>query len=236
MAEQWHDAFVLHRRPWRETSLWLEVFTRDHGKVALLAKGARKGKRQSATYLQPFQPLKVRWRGKGDLKTLIGAEPCASLPALSGKGLYCGFYLNELLAYLTHRHDPHPRLFLRYQETLRVFANEKAMEACLRLFEMDLLMEIGYGLILDHEVKYQQSILPQARYRYEPDAGPCLDPQGNVCGITLLALADRQLDNPQVLREAKKLLRQVIDYRLEGRPLKSRALFQQLITQGNHET
>ncbi len=229
MAEEWHDVFILHRRPWRDTGLWLEVFSRDRGKVALLAKGARKGKPKSAAWLQSFQPLKIGWRGKGDLKTLTAVEPLSSLPVLSGKTLYCGFYLNELLAYLTYRYDPHPHLFHRYQETLRDFAKGGEMDRCLRLFEMDLLQEIGYGLILEHEVEYGNPIVPEASYRYEPDAGPCLDSCGEVHGMTLLALAKRRLEDPVVRKEAKLLLRQVIDYRLEGKSLKSRTLFQKSV-------
>ncbi len=236
MAEEWHDAFILRRRPWRDTSLWLEVFSRDQGKAALLAKGARKGKRKSAAWLQSFQPLKIGWRGKGDLKTLTAVEPLSPLPVLSGNALYCGFYLNELLAYLTYRYDPHPYLFCRYQETLQEIAKGGEMDSCLRFFEMDLLQEIGYGLILEHEVKYGNPIVPEANYRYEPDAGPCLDSCGKIHGTTLLALAERQLEDPLVRKEAKLLLRQVIDYRLEGKSLKSRALFLKSVVQRNHGT
>lgn len=231
MREEWHEGLVLHRRPWRETSFWLEFFTYDFGKIAVLAKGARRTKKGKS--LQPFHPLLIRWRGKGDLGTLIAAEASRPAFSLSGIALYCGFYLNELLYRLLRRNDPHPKLYCEYLQTLSELSGACDPEGCLRRFEVRFLGEIGYGLILDHEVKYGAAIDPAACYRYDPERGPVLDEQGWLHGETLLALQQERLESPVVRREAKRLLRQLIDYRLEGRVLESRLLFRRSLK--NHE-
>lgn len=225
MRGEWHEGLVLHRRPWRETSLRLEVFTLDLGKVALLAKGARRAKGGKSGVLQPFQPLLIRWCGKGELGTLTCAEATQPGFALGGVALYCGFYLNELLCRLLRWHDPHPRLYSEYLKALSALSSGCDPECCLRRFEARFLGEIGYGLILDHEVEYGAAIDPTACYRYDPERGPVLDAQGWLHGRTLLALRQERLESPEVRREAKRLLRQLIDYRLEGQVLASRMLF-----------
>lgn len=225
MKEEWHEGVILHRRPWRETSLWLEVFTRDLGKIALLAKGGRRAKGGTKSALQLFQPLLIRWRGKSELGALTAAEVLPPVLSLTGMALYCGLYLNELLCRLLKRCDPHPRLYAEYLKTLSELAQASDLEACLRRFEMHFLREIGYGLILDHEVEYKTAIDPAACYRYDPEHGPVLDKEGWLHGQTLLALREGRLDSSRVRREAKRLLRELIDYRLEGRLLESRRLF-----------
>ncbi|GAB6067483.1 DNA repair protein RecO [Methylothermus subterraneus] len=221
----WHEGLILHRRPWRETSLWLEAFTLDLGKVALLAKGMRRAKGGKDGMLRPFQPLLLDWRGNGDLKTLTAVEAHQPAFSLTGTALYCGFYLNELLCRLLQRQDPHPKLYFEYLRTLSELARLGDLEGSLRRFEVRFLAEIGYGLILDHEVEYGTAIDPQARYRYDPERGPVLDPHGWLHGQTLLALQQERLDSPLKRREAKRLLRQLLDYRLEGKVLASRRLF-----------
>lgn len=225
MTQEWQEAYVLHRRPWRETSLWLEIFSCQAGKVALLSKGARRGKANKAGLLQPFQPLALVWRGRGDLPTLIGVEPLSTNPALTGQALFCGFYVNELLSYLLHRHDPHPQLFQRYQSVLADLIRATDLEASLRFFELDLLAAIGYGLILDREIISNCALRETERYRYELDSGPVCDSRGWLHGATLLELSQRRLASKRSRQEAKRLLRQAIDYRLEGKQLNSRSLF-----------
>lgn len=224
MREEWHQGFILHRRPWRETSLWFEIFTRDLGKIALLAKRGRRAKGKTGL-LQPFQQLLICWRGRGELGTLTAAEALQPAWALTGAALSCGFYLNELLYRLLKRHDPHPKLYAEYLKALSELSQAYDLEGCLRRFEVHFLGEIGYGLILDHEVEYGAAIDPASRYRYDPERGPALDDQGWLHGQTLLALQQGRLESPLVRREAKRLLRQLIDYRLEGRMLESRMLF-----------
>ncbi|BCX81524.1 DNA repair protein RecO [Methylomarinovum caldicuralii] len=223
----WHEGFVLRRRPWRETSLWLEAFTREAGKVALIARGARRRKRAPIA-LEPFQPLALRWRGRGEPATLTAAEAAGPPLRLDGTGLYCGFYLNELLSRLLARDDPHPALFDVYLETLKALAGGE-VERPLRRFELRLLGEIGYAPLLDHEVEYARPVVAAARYRYLPDQGPVADPAGWLQGRTLLALARDALDDGEVRRQAKRLLRLLLDHRLQGRPLQSRRLFQTMV-------
>jgi len=226
----WHEGFVLHRRLWRETSLWLEAFTREAGRVALIARGARRRRRFSVP-LEPFQRLSLHWRGRGELATLTAAEAAAPPLLLAGTDLYCGFYLNELLTCLLARDDPHPALFDAYDHTLQALAAGGQAEVALRRFELRLLREIGYAPLLDHEVEYARPVVAGARYRYLPDQGPVADPAGWLEGRTLLALAQERLDDGMVRRQAKRLLRLLIDHRLQGRPLKSRQLFQTFVRQ-----
>jgi len=219
----WYQAYILHRRPWRETSLWLEVFSRECGKVALLAKGARRGKKNYP--LQPLQPLLLRWRKRGELGTLIDADPLAPMLPLQGTALYCGFYVNELLSCLLARDDPHPPLFDDYRHALESLSQSQDLEVCLRRFELRLLEAIGYAPVLDHEVEYDDAIVAELRYRYEPERGPLLDSKGWLYGRTLMALRQGRLNTLEVRREAKRLLRLLIDHHMQGRPLRSRQLF-----------
>src|SRR5574343_1011945 len=131
-------AYVLHTYPFRETSLIVEVFSRDHGRVALLARGARRPRSALRGLLLAFQPLELGWAGKGEVQTLMKAEWQGGQPLLGGKALFCGYYLNELLMHLLPREDAHERLFARYAETLRRFA-DGVREADLRMFEHALL-------------------------------------------------------------------------------------------------
>jgi DNA repair protein RecO (recombination protein O) len=222
-------AFVLHHYSYRETSLLLEVFTRLHGRLGLLAKGARRARSPLRTALIPFQPLIVSFSGRGELPTLSGAEPLASAPALGGNLLFCGLYLNELLLRLLHRHDPHERLFDSYAEALGQLSVNAHVEAVLRIFEKRLLEEIGYGLVLDHDVERGAPIQPEVIYRYQSEHGPV--PNGPdregipVQGKSLLALAAERLEEAPVLQDAKNLLRALLARHLGGRPLLTRNLF-----------
>jgi len=222
-------AFVLHHHDYAETSLLLEVFTRTHGRLGLLAKGARRARSPLRNALIPFQPLVVSFSGRGELPTLSAAEPPAPAPALAGELLFCGLYLNELLLRLLHRHDPHEHLFDLYAEALGQLAANTRTEAVLRVFEKRLLEEIGYGLVLDHDVEQGAPIRPEVIYRYQPECGPVPDAGDRdgirVCGRSLLALASEQLDETQALQDAKTLLRALLARHLGGRPLLTRNLF-----------
>ena len=231
----WYHGYVLHRRPWRETSLWLEVFSREAGKVALIAKGGRRHKRFAAK-LQPFQPLLLQWRRKGELATLTAAEAQEPVSSWRGNALFCGFYVNELLARLLARDDPHPGLFDAYRQVLRILAEGKDIETALRRFELTLLAEIGYAPVLDHEVKYGDTIDPDRWYRYLPEQGPVEDAEGWLQGRTLLDLRDGRLATPQSRAQAKRLLRLLIDHHLQGRPLQSRSLFRQQLREHESQT
>ncbi len=223
-------AYVLHRRPYRETSLLVELLTRDEGRVGVVARGARR--RRGAAPLEPFVELLVRWGGRGELGQLHGAESVGVGPRLSGAALYSGFYLNELLLRLLRRHDPHPEVYTCYAATLAELGAcaPGRIEALLRLFECRLLEASGYGLELRAEAAGGAPLEPGALYRYELERGPvpAVDSARDgllVHGHALLALADGTLAAPRDLRELKPLLRGALAPHLGTRPLASRALF-----------
>src|SRR5215472_17488080 len=143
-------AYVLHQRPFRDTSLIVEAFARDYGRLTLFAHGAR-GPRSRFTALQPFRPLLLSWSGRGEAPALAAAESAEAPPALAATQLLSGFYLNELLLKLLTRGDPHPELFDLYEATLAELRSAATAEAALRLFEARLLGFIGYGLNLAAE-------------------------------------------------------------------------------------
>lgn len=223
-------AFVLHSYPFRETSLIVEVFSRDHGRVALIARGARRPRSAMRGLLMAFQPLELGWAGRGEIPMLMKAEWQGGQPLLSGAALYCAYYLNELLINLLPREDAHERLFVQYAETLRRFA-DGVHEGDLRRFEKALLEELGYGLTLTTDTA-GAPIDPAADYVYEIERGPV--PVGSVAatgsvvsGRVLLDLAAGRLDEPQTLAPCKQLMRGLIHHYLNGHRLFSRRIFEE---------
>lgn len=235
-------AFVLHRRSYRETSLIVELYTRDHGRIAVVARGIRKARSRTAALLQPFMPLLVSCYGKGELLTLSQVEASGFLRVLSGKNLRCGFYLNELLMRLLPKHDPHAQLFAIYRQTLEELQSaayaddaDAVCEKALRLFEKKLLVEIGYGLPAKSEAN-ERPFNDEASYRFDVNQGfsPCsagemktaaLDRPGIFSGKTLNALLTENFEDNRSLQEVKRLMRFVLATLL-GRPLESRRLFE----------
>ena len=224
-------AYVLHSYPFRETSLIVEVFSRDHGRVALLARGARRPRSVLRGLLLAFQPLELGWAGKGEVPTLMKAEWQGGQPLLSGKALFFGYYLNELLLHLLPREDTHASLFAAYAAVLRRFA-DNLQEADLRRFERALLQELGYGLTLTHDAQ-GVVIDPDAHYAYEIERGPVrLARPGNsalsVRGKTLLDLVDDALSDPATQAEAKQMMRALINHHTGGKRLETRKIFMEL--------
>jgi DNA repair protein RecO (recombination protein O) len=242
-----HDArinnepgFVLHTYPFKETSVVAEAFTRGHGRVALIARGARRPASALRGLMQPFVPLSLSWFGKSELKTLHAAEWQGGLVVPQGRALMCGFYLNELLLRLLARGDAHEALFDRYGETLARLAegtddgdSERAtfFERILRRFEKNLLAEIGYGASFDVEAGSGASIDADMRYVFQPERG-ALRAAGQagcpVSGRTLLDLADDRFERPATLAEAKALMRMLINHTLGAKPLYTRQLLREL--------
>lgn len=229
---QLEPAWVLHSRSFRETSLIVEAFTREHGRVAVVARGAKSARSRWKSVLQPFRPLLLSWSQKSDLGTLTAADQVASLPALQGQSLYCGLYLNELLMRLLHRGDPHAEVFERYRQVLAELASEAPPQPLLRVFEKHLLEAIGYAMLLDREYGSGADIQPQYWYDYKPDRGPVLSRgpgKNRVSGVALLALHAERLQpeslQPEKLSELRMLMRSVIGYHLGGKPLASLSLF-----------
>jgi DNA repair protein RecO (recombination protein O) len=222
------EGFILHRRPYRESSLLLDVLSRDYGRVALVAKGVRGKRAKGGALLQPFNRLSLSWTGRSDLQTLTGVEWGRPSRHLDAPRLYCGLYMNELLTRFLHRHDPHPELFVNYAASVNALAEGAHVERTLRLFELTLLREVGYGLQLDCEAPGGQRIEAGKRYEYLPERGPTEAERPSaaaVDGVVLIGLRERRLDNDAVLADAKRLLRRVIAHHLGGKPLRSRTLF-----------
>lgn len=226
--------FVLHSYPYRETSAIVEALTAACGRVALVARGARRPRSELRGTLQAFQPLTFSWQGGGELKTLLKADWRGGLPRVEGSALLCGFYLNELLLKLLPREDPHPQLYAAYEGALSRLAGGAEQAPLLRGFELTLLAELGYALPLTHEVESGRPIDPAGRYYYAFDRGPRLTaaepgrryPQ--VRGATLLALAQRDFSAPEAMAEAKRLMREVLDHYLERRTIVSRRVVRDL--------
>jgi DNA repair protein RecO (recombination protein O) len=228
-------AYVLHSMPFRETSLIVEVFSRDFGRMALLARGARRPRAAIRGLLMGFQPLEIGWAGKGEVLTLMKAEWVGGQPLLGGEALFCGYYLNELLMHLLPREDAHQTLFARYAETLqRLAAHSDAAtrEGDLRSFEKALLQELGYGLMLDHDAA-GEPIAAEAFYTYRMEQGPVrlahaeADAQV-VRGSSLLDLGAGDFSKPRSRGEAKTLMRTLLSYYLGGQELETRKIFKEL--------
>lgn len=219
--------YVLHHRDYRDTSRILDVFTRDYGRLRLIAKGVRRATSPWRGLLQPFRPLLLSWTGRGELGTLIAAESGGSAGELDVEAIFGGFYLNELLLRLTVLHDPHPALFAVYAETVACLPETPRLARHLRLFEKRLLEELGYGLSLDTVVDTGQPVRPDGWYRYRPGGGLVeiaagIHEEGVFPGASLLALRDGLLDDAAVLRDARQLLQRALDDCLGGRPLATR--------------
>lgn len=238
MRFQQQPAFVLHQRDYSETSLLLEAFTANHGRIGLIAKGARRPGSRVRGVLKPFQRLLIGWSGKGELAVLTAAEAEGPELALEGAALYCGFYMNEVLMRLLHRHDPHGALFDAYEAALLRLRMDNVNEPVLRIFEKHLLRELGYGLVLDRDIGDRTPIDAAATYDYVLDRGPVrlAHPDLNrptegvrVRGASLLALARESLDDVAVLRDAKTLMRAALARHLGDRPLHSRKLFRRIV-------
>ena len=220
-------AYVLHRRAWSESSLIVELFTEAHGRFGAVARGARRTSKRSRPPLQPLQPILVEWGGRGELQTLKNWELTAAVPPLVGDRLISAMYLNELLYRLTQRNDAHPALWEPYESTLAALADRTCtVDITLRRFEMSLLAAVGYAVDLHHDAGSGQAIEPNSYYLYDPERGATRTAMGSgYAGASLLALAHDNLVTEQQRADARRLMRQVIDFRLDGRPLKSRLMF-----------
>jgi DNA repair protein RecO (recombination protein O) len=219
-------AFVLHSIPWRETSLVVELLTRDHGRVACVAKGAKRPASRLRGVLTGFQPLHVSFTGRHELRTLTAADWLGGMAAPQGDALLCGFYLNELLVRLLPRDDPHPALFDGYAQALVALGLDASLEATLRRFEWLLLREIGYALDLDRDAE-ERPIEPARHYALLPGRGFLATDaaeEGGFAGATLRDIADERYDSARTLAEAKRLTRALLARHLDGHALKTRQI------------
>lgn len=238
--------FVLHAYPYRETSLIVETFTRTHGRLVVVAKGAKRPNSAMRHALNPFQGLRLSWFGKTDMKTLKTAEHERIYPQLSGDALMSAFYMNELLLKLAHREDPHEALFDQYEVALGLLssmpiantssAKLKIIAVALRTFELMLLRELGYALQLREEADTHSPVVADANYAYVMERGPiamarAASPPGDALqlrGKTLLDMADADFSDPITQQQSKQLMRRAINHLLGDKPLHTRQLIREL--------
>ena len=247
-------SYILHRRAYRETSYILDVYSLYHGRISIVAKGATRGKHNFSALLQTFQPLLLSWSGRTNLKTLTNVDAPSMAFTFVSDYLYCAFYLNELLIKLTPEADPNPMLFSAYADALQGLKDKRSTESVLRVFELALLKSIGLAPDFLFDTS-SNKIQPTLLYSLDPSEGFTLIKSGAIQrekwnslkmhqpifdGVTLLRIGKDDLVSPTgkiydeveqklVFREAKKIMRLLISYALQGRELKSRSLFKQLI-------
>ena len=225
------EAFVLHAIPYKETSLILDVFSRQYGRVALVAKGAKRPHSALRPVLQRFQPLLVAWSGKTELMTLTKSEWVGGTPALVGDALLCGFYLNELIVKFLAREDAHEALFDYYADTLNKLSNqENSLEAILRPFEARLLRETGFCAALDYCQETKGRLDPEIEYVYQPERGlrPAQSEDPDywpvIMGKDLLNLVAENFEDPQTLMASKVLMRFLLGIHLQDQVMTTRKI------------
>jgi DNA repair protein RecO (recombination protein O) len=221
-------AYVLHHRPYRETSVILDLLTEEHGRISAVARGVRQARSSLKPLLQPFIPLLITWQGKSELMTLLGAEANGYHRGLAGAGLLSGLYVNELLMRVLPKFDTHPGLYTIYQQTLLELADSGSLQKSLRIFEKNLLEALGYGLHLTHDI-HHQDIVAGHFYRYHIEQGfepvPATENSGLFSGSSLLAFAADELHEASVLQEIKRLMRMALAPLIGQYPLRSRQLY-----------
>jgi DNA repair protein RecO (recombination protein O) len=219
--------YLLHHRPWRDTSRILEMLTREHGRLTLFARAVRGPGARLAPVLQPFQPLLLSWSGRGEAPQLTGAERARQCAPLGGTLLLPAFYLNELLIRLTTRHDPQPELYDRYDATLAQLRAGEPLEPALRIFEKRLLQVLGYGVELGSEARTGERIAAERYYHFRAGLGLVAagsDRAGALAGRSLLELERESLGSARALADARRLMQAALGECLEGRPLATRAV------------
>ncbi len=233
-------AYLLHTRPFSESSLLLDMFTKEHGRLMLLAKGARRSNSRLRGVLFPFKLLLISWAGKGSLPVLTAAEQSGFSADMSRMTFISGFYMNELLLYLLHRHDAHEALFEHYHHVIQQLGNEDTLLLTLRIFEKKLLQNIGFAVVLDRDAETGEAISTDRQYYYVLEKGPvCIDsptqpdsqsrePMLIIHGNTLCALHKEKFQSNHELREARRLNSSLIDHQLHGRKLHSRRVMREM--------
>lgn len=222
-------AYVLHSRPYQDSSLIVHFITHDWGRVSAVSKGGRKGKKNTFQRLQPFKPLIITYQGQANLKNLLSVEASGVSHNLNGNHLFSGFYANELLMRLLPEHDPSPKIYELYNQILSALAGKNALEPVLRYFEFNLLELLGYGISLEYEATTGESLNAGCHYVYSPDDGFIVSEitrgENRFSGQDLIAIREGQWENSHIRQVAKRLTRLALRPHLGSRPLKSRELF-----------
>jgi DNA repair protein RecO (recombination protein O) len=225
--------FVLHSYPYKETSLIVDLFTRDFGRIGVVAKGAKRPYSKLRGALQTFQPLSTSWSGKSELRTLIDAEWVGGMLPLEKNSLLCGFYLNELLVKLLARDDPHPALFDQYVSTLNQLAHNEPAQTVLRKFERALLKETGVAADLSRSTSTRAPVEAGSDYVVDPERGPRpardSDSWPVVTGKTLIDMENDDYLDPATQVQSKQLMRFLLAHQLGGAPLNTRQILIDLL-------
>lgn len=219
--------WILHRRAWRESSLLIDLFSLEHGRVGLVARGLRSQSSPWRGLGEPFVPLRSAWVRRGELGTLTDVEAVGTRVALSGQGLWCGLYANELVLTLIGRDEPVAGLFRAYSELLPGLHDGGDHHVRLRRFELALLDCLGVAPDFTCEALQGEPICPDGWYRLEPESGFLASPpdHGAYCGRAILSLAGGLEADADLRRQAREIMRVLIDHQLGGRSLKTRELF-----------
>ncbi len=231
MRVELQPAYILHTRPFRDTSLLLDCFSKSYGRMTLVAKGARSPKQRQRHLLQPFIPLLLSWQGKSDLKTLIAVESHGAAFDLKNNYLYSGFYINELLIYLLAQHDVATDIYEIYEQLLSELNQQGDLEVSLRIFEFSFLSLLGYEIDFKCEGVEGKAIAPHHYYAFINEVGfvlvdDCPDNKpSNYSGEQLLLIAQNNYEDPLTRKVAKHIARTALSFHLQGREIKSRVLF-----------
>ena len=225
-------AYILHKRPFRDSSQILDVFSREHGRISLMSRGSRGTKSKTSGLLQIFRPLLIGWQGRGEMPFLNSVEMAdIKAPVLSGKSQMSAMYINELLVYLLHKNDVHAEIFDHYHSCLYALKETDNIEIVLRLFEKELLQLLGFGLNLIVDADSGEAIREECHYAYHFEHGPVLCDQYRqlknpiLSGYSLMAFNQNEIATEQHRGEIKKLMRYVLAGHLGHKQLKSRELF-----------
>lgn len=225
--------FVLHRREYSESSLLVDFFTENHGRITLLAKGARRSRSALKGLLQPFTPLLLQWGGKGELKTLLKAEPAALALPMNTFSLYSGFYVNEILVRILENYTAYPELFQHYLRCVTQLASQsEQIEPILRTFEFQLLQAVGYGVNFTHCAATGEPVEPEMLYQFYENQGfvaSLLRNNNTFLGKNLLAFDCLDFSEKDTQQAAKRFTRIALKPYLGSAPLKSRELFQSIL-------
>lgn len=236
MKTEHTPCYILHRRDYRESSLILEIISREFGRVSLIAKGAKRNKKQQGVTFSLYQKYLMAWTSKTELGTLVDVELSTVANQVSPDKMMLGFYMNEIILRLLHKHEPHPELFDSYDETITELFQNSGDHTLLRYFEKRLLQSLGYGVILDQDLSTGDMVDTERDYHYIPEVGPSSNLNNNAAGVIISGQTLHELDNESLStnknkNEAKILLRTLLNQYLGNKPLASRELYQSYINQ-----
>ena len=227
MSELWRDAFLLHQRPYGNTSVMAEMFTLDNGRISVIAKGAKKPKSKFFGVLSPFSKLRITYRGKSELKTLTNVDKEDIFSDSFSKLSYTLLYINELLIKILPKGAPQKELFNLYDKFLLEIKTSNEIDIILRRFEIDLLEMLGYGINFINEVDSGQSIDADKLYDFVPELGFKESPNGIFNGKEIISISKLDFENINK-KKFKSLTTMAIGYSLDGGDLKSRQIFKTL--------